>query len=218
VKQQLPLLPGVFTPTTAPRPDLGPGITVVDGAAAELQAALLDAVANVAQGAPFRHWATPTGTMSAAMTNCGRWGWVSDAHGYRYVETDPDSQKPWPPLPALFTTLATECARAAGFPGFLPDACLVNRYAVGARMGLHQDKNERDFTAPIVSVSLGLPATFLWGGDRRNAPVQRFPMVAGDVLVWGGPARLRYHGVAPLKAGAVASGPYRYNLTLRKAG
>jgi alkylated DNA repair protein (DNA oxidative demethylase) len=156
--------------------------------------------------------------MSVALTNCGTYGWVTDRTGYRYDATDPESGKPWPRLPGVFLKLAQNAAASAGFKDFKPDACLVNRYEPGARLSLHQDKNEQDFSAPIVSVSLGIPAVFLWGGLRRvDKPVQ-VQLVHGDVMVWGGPSRLRYHGVLPLKEGNhPLMGGYRINLTFRKA-
>jgi alkylated DNA repair protein (DNA oxidative demethylase) len=162
---------------------------------------------------------TPGGfRMSVAMTNCGTYGWVSDATGYRYNKLDPESGRPWPRMPKVFMNLATDAGCEAGFEGFAPDACLVNRYQPGARLTLHQDKNERDFAAPIVSVSLGLPAVFLFGGTKRSERTVRVPLEHGDVVVWGGPARLRYHGVRPLEAGShPLTGAYRFNLTFRKA-
>jgi DNA oxidative demethylase len=184
-------------------------------AAAELLAALNAVVAL----APFRNMVTPGGyTMSVAMTNCGAAGWVTDLTGYRYTRQDPLSGNPWPPMPALFLSLATRAAAVAGFESFLPDACLVNRYAPGAKLSLHQDKNETDFTAPIVSVSLGLPAKFLFGGRRRNDRVTRVELRHGDIVVWGRAARLAYHGVDTLKDGDhPATGRCRLNLTFRKA-
>jgi len=175
-------------------------------------------VARVAQLAPFRHLTTPGGySMSVAMTNCGRVGWVSDPSGYRYDPVDPDSGARWPPLPEAFLQLAQRAAEEGGFPGYDPDACLINRYATGAKLGMHQDRDEKDAWAPIVSVSLGLPATFLWGGKRRGDPVRRLRLESGDVAVWGGPARFVYHGVAPLKAGDhPLTGAVRINLTFRK--
>ena len=156
--------------------------------------------------------------MSVAMTNCGALGWVSDPTGYRYSELDPDSGLPWPPMPAALESLARRAAAVAGFSRFAPDACLVNRYEPGARLTLHQDKDERDFGEPIVSVSLGVPATFLFGGSRRKDPFVRVPLEHGDVVVWGGPARLRYHGVAPLgRAEHWFAGDLRVNLTFRRA-
>ena len=171
------------------------------------------------QAAPLRHMATPGGLrMSVAMSNCGQLGWVTDARGYRYVRQDPASSEPWPAMPPGLLQLAQDAAQAAGYPGFLPDACLVNRYLPGARMALHQDKDECDFTAPIVSVSLGLPATFLFGGNARSDKAVRIALVHGDVVVWGGADRLRFHGVAPLKDGEHALlGSQRINLTFRKA-
>ncbi len=167
-------------------------------------------------------------SMSVAMTNCGRLGWVTDRSGYRYTERDPLSGRAWAAMPRAFGELATRAAAEAGFGEFAPDACLVNRYEPGARMGLHQDRNEADFGQPIVSVSLGLPATFLWGGAKRRDPVRRLPLRHGDVVVWGGAARLRFHGVAPLGRQAPtfggtpgmhpATGGFRFNLTFRRAG
>ena len=162
---------------------------------------------------------TPGGRkMSVAMSNCGAWGWVSDKQGYRYVSRDPETGQPWPEIPTLLLRMAQTAAAEAGFASFIPDACLVNVYVPGARMSLHQDKDEQDMEAPIVSVSLGLPATFLFGGAERRDQVQRINIEHGDVLVWGGPARLRYHGIAPVKMGDhPLVGERRLNLTLRKA-
>jgi alkylated DNA repair protein (DNA oxidative demethylase) len=201
------------------RESLGPGAVVLRGFAAPVATALLADVHEVAARAPFRHMVTPGGfRMSAAMTNCGALGWVTDRTGYRYATTDPESGKRWPSMPAAFLRLATDAAAQAGFAGFVPDACLVNRYEPGARLTLHQDKNERDFAAPIVSVSLGIPAVFLFGGQSRGDRTLRVPLIHGDVVVWGGPARLRYHGVMPLKEGHhPLVGHHRINLTLRKA-
>ena len=160
---------------------------------------------------------TPGGhRMSVAMTNCGELGWVSERSGYRYARTDPETGSVWPPMPEAFLLLATSAADRAGYPGFEPNACLMNRYEVGTKLSLHQDKNEGDFTKPIVSVSLGLPATFLFGGERRSDPVTRTNLQYGDVAVWGGPSRPRFHGVAPIKRGQhVRLGSVRYNLTFR---
>lgn len=179
---------------------------------------LLEEVARVAQAAPFRHLVTPGGyTMSVAMTNCGRVGWVSDRSGYRYDPADPETGAPWPPMPDAFVDLAVRAAAEAGFPHYDPDACLINRYVAGAKLGLHQDRDEKDAWAPIVSVSLGVPAVFLWGGARRSDPVRRLHVENGDVAVWGGPARFVYHGVAPLKEGQhPLTGATRINLTFRK--
>jgi alkylated DNA repair protein (DNA oxidative demethylase) len=157
--------------------------------------------------------------MSVAMTNCGPLGWVSDRRGYRYDAVDPDTGRPWPAMPAAFRALAARAAEAGGFARFEPDACLVNRYAPGTRLTLHQDRDERDFGAPIVSVSLGLPAVFLFGGDTRGGRPLRIPLRHGDVVVWGGPARLRFHGVAPVEDGVHERlGACRINLTFRRAG
>jgi alkylated DNA repair protein (DNA oxidative demethylase) len=198
---------------------LAPGAVVLHAFALEDEPSLLAALAEVVTAAPLRHMITPGGhTMSVAMTNCGALGWITDRRGYRYDARDPRTGRPWPAMPRAFEGLAARAAAAAGFPGFAPDACLVNRYAAGTKLSLHQDRDERDFGAPIVSVSLGLPATFLFGGAARSAPVQRVPLAHGDVVVWGGPARLFHHGVRPLAAGHHPRlGPYRFNLTLRKA-
>ncbi len=179
---------------------------------------LLEEVARVAGAAPFRHLITPGGhTMSVAMTNCGRVGWVSDRAGYRYDPLDPDTQKPWPAMPGVFLDLAARAAAESGFAGYDPDACLINRYQAGAKLGLHQDRDEKDAWAPIVSVSLGVPAVFLWGGKKRADPVRRMRLDHGDVVVWGGPARFVYHGVAPIKASEhPLTGAARINLTFRK--
>lgn len=176
-------------------------------------------VQAVAAVAPFRTMTVPGGgTMSAAMTNCGTVGWVADATGYRYSPVDPESGAPWPKMPDLFRELAALAAEQAGFSGFVPDACLINRYEPGARMGLHQDRDERDFTQPIVSFSLGMPSAFLWGGPKRRDPVARMTLHSGDVVVWGGSERLFFHGIAPLAKGAhPLTGDCRINLTLRKA-
>lgn len=193
--------------------------TLLRGFALPAVTQLLQGLDAIVQAAPLRHMATPGGLrMSVAMSNCGALGWVTDARGYRYVRQDPASSAPWPAMPPAFLQLAQDAAFAAGYPGFLPDACLVNRYLPGARMALHQDKDECDFTAPIVSVSLGLPATFLFGGDARSDKAVRIALLHGDVVVWGGADRLRFHGVAPLKDGEHALlGSQRINLTFRKA-
>jgi len=181
-------------------------------------AALVEDAQRVAEAAPFRHLVVPGGfTMSVAMTNCGRVGWVSDRTGYRYHPHDPVSGAPWPAIPARFLSLAARAAAEAGFPNYDPDACLINRYTAGAKLGLHQDRDEKDAWSPIVSVSLGLPAIFLWGGKKRGDPVRRMRVENGDVAVWGGPARFVYHGIAPLKAGDhPLTGAARVNLTFRK--
>ncbi len=180
---------------------------------------LQPALADIERAAPFRHLVTPGGfTMSVAMTNCGPLGWTSDRRGYRYAERDPESGLPWPAMPAVFARLAREAAGAAGFDDFAPDACLVNRYVPGARLTLHQDANERDVDAPIVSVSLGMPATFLFGGSKRSDRTSRYPLQHGDVAVWGGEDRMRFHGVLPVKdAPHALLGAQRINLTFRKA-
>lgn len=198
---------------------LGPGTLVLPGFALARADALAAQLGPVVDAAPWRHMVTPGGhPMSVAMTNCGALGWVSDPSGYRYQPADPLGGRPWPPMPPAFRELARAAAEVAGWPGFEPDACLVNRYAPGARLTLHQDRNEADFSAPIVSVSLGVAATFLLGGARRRDPVRRVPLVHGDVMVWGATDRLRHHGVAPLRTGwHECFGACRINLTFRRA-
>ncbi len=197
---------------------LGDGAWILRGFAREQAAALLAGIDQAAREAPFRHLVTPGGrAMSVAMTNCGERGWVSDRRGYRYAACDPVSEARWPPMPASFRTLARHAAHAAGYADFEPDACLINRYVPGARMALHQDRDERDFAAPIVSVSLGLSAIFLFGGIARADKPQRRRLVHGDVVVWGGASRLVFHGVAPLARGEhPLTGSQRLNLTFRK--
>lgn len=191
---------------------------VLRGFVSAASAALVDAAALVAQAAPFRYLVTPGGyTMSVAMTNCGRVGWLSDRNGYRYDPLDPGTAAPWPAMPAAFLDVAARAAAEGGFANYDPDACLINRYTAGTKLGLHQDRDEKDAWSPIVSVSLGLPAVFLWGGKRRGDPVRRLRLESGDVVVWGGPARFVYHGVSPLKEGQHAlTGAARINLTFRK--
>jgi len=195
------------------------GAVLLRGFARPVETELIADLRAIVAQAPFRHMVTPGGhQMSVAMTNCGRIGWVTDRTGYRYDANDPEAAKPWPAMPASFRDLAARAAVQAGFAAFAPDACLVNRYQPGARMSLHQDKDELDFAAPIVSVSLGLPATFLFGGLQRSDKPLRFRLEHGDIAVWGGPARLAFHGVAALADGEHAvMGPQRINLTFRKA-
>lgn len=206
------------TPADA-REALAPGAWVLRGFALAHGDALMREIAKITVTSPFRHLVTPGGkTMSVAMSNCGAVGWFSDRRGYRYTAIDPETGTPWPPMPALFLRLAREAADAAGFGGYAPDVCLINRYDPGTRLTLHQDQDERDHHAPIVSVSLGLPATFLFGGATRKEPQRRVPLVHGDVVVWGGPSRMRYHGVLPIKDGEhPLTGTRRYNLTFRVA-
>ena len=180
---------------------------------------VLAALARIQAAAPFRHMVTPGGfAMSVGLTNCGALGWTTDRRGYRYTRLDPMTEKPWPAMPPALMQLAAAAAAAAGFPGFAPDACLVNRYVPGARLTLHQDRNEKDFDAPIVSVSLGMTATFLFGGLKRADRAAKISLRHGDVAVWGGEDRLRFHGVMPLKGdGHPLLGHERINLTFRKA-
>ncbi|MDH0423335.1 MULTISPECIES: DNA oxidative demethylase AlkB [Delftia] len=199
---------------------IGPQSVVLRGHALPHAAPLLAAVDSVMAQAPLRHLVTPGGfTMSVAMTNCGALGWTSDRRGYRYSAIDPVSGQSWPAMPAVFAQLAGEAAAAAGFEGFAPDACLINQYLPGSRLSLHQDRDERDLDAPIVSVSLGMPATFLFGGLAGADKTARVLLQHGDVVVWGGVDRLRHHGVLPLKDQPhLLLGGRRINLTFRKAG
>ncbi len=201
------------------RERIAEGALLLRGFAGSFESDLIPALREIIAQAPFRHMQTPGGhQMSVAMTNCGDVGWVTDRSGYRYDGLDPVSGKTWPPMPPVFLRLAAQAAGRAGFAGFSPDACLINRYEPGARMSLHQDRDERDFAAPIVSVSLGLPAVFLFGGLKRSDKPQRYRLQHGDVVVWGGPSRLFFHGVAPLADGEHALlGRQRINLTFRKA-
>ncbi|TLX21152.1 DNA oxidative demethylase AlkB [Thermomonas fusca] len=197
---------------------LGPQARVLHGFALPFAEALLAGIDAVLAAAPLRHLVTPGGhVMQVAMSNCGRFGWCSDRRGYRYDPNDPQTARPWPAFPPAFLALAGEAAEAAGFPGYRPDACLLNRYAPGTRLSLHQDRDEDDRVAPIVSVSLGLPATFLFGGFARGDKTVRVPLMHGDVVVWGGADRMRFHGVLPVSPGLhPATGECRLNLTFRK--
>jgi alkylated DNA repair protein (DNA oxidative demethylase) len=197
---------------------LGPGAIVLGGFATPFISDLLADLQAVINAAPLRHLVTPGGyRMSVAMTNCGALGWVADRSGYRYSATDPASGQPWPAMPASFLALARAAASEAGYKNFNPDACLVNHYTPGAKLSLHQDKDELDLAAPIVSVSLGLPAIFLFGGLNRADATRKILLCHGDVVVWGGPSRLAYHGVRPLKNGLHPQlGANRFNLTFRK--
>ena len=210
---------GLFAEDLPTREAIAEGATLLRGFAAESAPKLIDDLAKIVERAPFRHMVTPGGfRMSVAMTNCGQAGWVSDAKGYRYDARDPETGLLWPAMPASFSQMAADAAREAGYPGFQADACLINRYEPGARLTLHQDRNERDYTAPIVSVSLGLPAVFLFGGATRKERPRRMRLESGDIVVWGGATRLAYHGIASLKDGEhPLTGRCRINLTFRKA-
>jgi len=208
-------------PAQPPRTEqIGPQTFVLRGFALPWLEQVLPALRTVLAQAPFRRMVTPGGfTMSVALSNCGEWGWTTDLGGYRYTHADPRTGLPWPELPGCFRDMAAQAAAAAGFEHFQPDACLINRYLPGAKMSLHQDKNEQDYSAPIVSVSLGLPAMFQMGGLRRSDRPLRVALLHGDVMVWGGVDRLRYHGVLTLKPGQhEVMGGQRINFTLRKAG
>jgi DNA oxidative demethylase len=209
----------LFAAPQAPRESLGADALLLRGFARGDACALFEEVQRIAALAPFRHMVTPGGyRMSVEMTNCGAWGWITDRRGYRYAAEDPETSRAWPAMPQLFSDLASRAATEAGFAGIAPDACLINRYTPGARLTLHQDKNERDFAEPIVSISLGLPATFLWGGLTRKERPRRFRLASGDVVVWGGASRLVFHGIDELEAGDdPLTGPCRINLTLRRA-
>ncbi|QNP49906.1 DNA oxidative demethylase AlkB [Diaphorobacter aerolatus] len=199
---------------------LGEEAVLLKGLALADADAMMRDIETITQCAPFRHMVTPGGrAMSVATSSCGDLGWVSDLRGYRYAPTDPESGQPWPAIPERWLRLAMRARELAGFASAGdPDACLINRYAPGARLSLHQDRDERDFGAPIVSVSLGLPAVFLWGGDKRSDPYRTIPLEHGDVLIWGGVDRLRFHGVRPVAQGGSQQAPgFRYNITMRKA-
>ena len=200
------------------REDIADGAVLLRGFARPIEHDLIAAVHAIVAQSPFRRMTTPGGyQMSVAMTNCGERGWITDHTGYRYDAIDPRSDAPWPAMPLVFRNLARRAAEQGGFVGFAPDACLVNRYEAGTRLSLHQDKDELDFSAPIVSVSLGLPAIFLFGGMVRSDRPRRFRLLHGDVVVWGGPSRLAYHGVAPLADGEhTLLGRQRINLTFRR--
>ena len=202
----------------AARLALAPGAFLLRAFARQDDVALLAAVEHVLKQAPLHHMQTPGGyTMSVSTSSCGALGWVSDPHGYRYAARDPVSDQPWPAIPECFLRLAERAASEAGFADFQPEACLINQYVPGAKLSLHQDKDEKDLLAPIVSVSLGLPAIFLFGGTDRKQRPQRYRLAHGDVVVWGGPARLAFHGVAPLEEGDHALlGGRRINLTFRR--
>jgi len=215
--------PSLFDDLPASGPSeewIADGAVVLRGRVLSDAPALWQAVQTVAAAAPWRHMETPGGRqMNIAMTNCGAQGWVSDRHGYRYSTADPVSGEPWPAMPERLRQLASDLAAQAGFEGFEPDACLINLYRPGQRLTLHQDRDEQELRHPIVSLSLGLPATFLFGGLSRSGPQQRITLMHGDAVVWGGAARLRYHGIAPLRDGTHAlTGDCRINLTLRRAG
>jgi len=200
------------------REDIADGAVLLRGFVRPIESELIDAARAIVAQSPFRRMTTPGGhLMSVAMTNCGERGWITDHTGYRYDPVDPRTGAPWPAMPPVLRDLARRAAEQGGFTGFAPDACLVNRYEPGTRLSLHQDKDELDYSAPIVSVSLGLPATFLFGGLARSDKPRRFRLVHGDVVVWGGPSRLAYHGVAPLADGEHALlGRKRINLTFRR--
>ncbi|TLU74336.1 DNA oxidative demethylase AlkB [Lichenicoccus roseus] len=211
------LFAGLGPPLPA-REQLGDGAWLLHGHVLQHEAALFAAALAVAAQSPFRRMATRGGGMlSVAMTNCGKVGWISDARGYRYDRIDPLTGHPWPELPSLFGSVAREAAMAAGYDALAPDACLVNRYEPRTKLSLHQDRDELDLAAPIVSVSLGLAATFLFGGLQRNAPTRKVRVESGDVVVWGGASRLAFHAVAPLAAGEHRlAGACRINLTFRR--
>jgi len=206
-------------PPLPAREEFAAGAVLLRGKALPLEDDILAALQAVTAQAPFRHMVTPGGfVMSVAMTNCGAAGWVTDRTGYRYDAIDPESGRRWPALPEPFLAVAVTAATDAGYPDFVPDACLINRYEPGARLSLHQDKNERDMKQPIVSVSLGLPATFQFGGLKRTDAIRKYALRHGDVAVWGGPSRLCYHGVLALKDGMHDKlGRVRINLTFRGA-
>jgi alkylated DNA repair protein (DNA oxidative demethylase) len=198
---------------------LAPGAVILRRRARDEAELLYQEILAIAAQKPFEHRITPGGyRMSVAMTNCGGFGWTTDSRGYRYSEQDSEQSAKWPAMPERFRSLALDAAREAGFADYNPDACLINRYEPGAKLTLHQDKDEKDLRQPIVSVSLGLPAVFQFGGFERSDTTQRVLLEHGDIVVWGGPSRLRYHGILPLKPGVhPLAGAFRYNLTFRRA-
>lgn len=200
------------------RTELGPGAAILDGFAKDISDQLVQEVIELSSHSPFRHMETRGGKrMSVAMLNCGPLGWVSDRQGYRYTAIDPVTRNSWPSFPSLFLELAERAASEVGFKNFVPDACLINRYCVGSKLSLHQDMDEQDRIAPIVSISLGLPAIFLWGGQTRNDRLARHQLFHGDVVVWGGASRMVFHGIDTLKDGEhPLTGHFRFNLTFRK--
>lgn len=217
----MPATGRLFDETREGKPDerLSEGAVLLHEHATARAESIIEAIRQITAISPFRHLITPGGhKMSVSMTSCGELGWMSDRKGYRYTATDPRTGEPWPAMPATFLELAAEAAERAGYPGYRPDACLINRYRPGAKLSLHQDKDERDYAHPVVSFSLGLTATFLWGGFRRKDKPNRLVLEHGDVLVFGGPDRLRYHGILPLPEGEhPLLGNQRINLTFRKA-
>jgi alkylated DNA repair protein (DNA oxidative demethylase) len=208
-----------LSPSATTNEVIAEGATILRGFTRSNGNQLIDMIARIDALAPFRQMMTPGGyQMSVAMTSCGTLGWMTDRQGYRYTNTDAQTNQPWPSMPQIFRDLARDAAVAGGFPNFSPNSCLINRYAAGSKLSLHQDRDEADMSAPIVSVSLGLPAIFQFGGLARSDPLRRYRLEHGDVVVWGGPARLAYHGIGILKPGLhPLSGGYRYNLTFRKA-
>jgi DNA oxidative demethylase len=218
MKATLPATPAMLLPRAALE-SLGEAAALLPGFAAGHADALPSMLQTLWRQAPLRHMVTPGGArMSVAMSNCGEAGWISDRRGYRYERCDPQTGRPWPPMPPSLRELARRAAAAASFPGFEPDACLINCYAPGTRLSLHQDRDESDLAAPVVSLSCGLPVTFLFGGLSRRDPVRRIPLFHGDMVVWGGPQRLVFHGVAPLTDGQhPLAGRCRINLTFRRA-
>ena len=217
VRSPMDLFDDLPPPPEAALTQIAPGAVLLHGFARATDAVLLQAIESVLQQAPLRYWQTPGGyTMSVAMSNCGPLGWVSNAGGYRYAACDPLSGQPWPTMPVCLMDLAQRAAARAGYANFTPTACLINQYLPGAKLSLHQDKDENDLRAPIVSLSLGLPAVFLFGTPNRKDRIQRYRLVHGDVVVWGGPSRLAYHGVSALADGKHALlGRRLMNLTFR---
>ena len=207
-------------PEQRPRAEqIGEQSWVLHGFALPLIEQILPALDAILAAAPLRHMVTPGGfSMSVGTSSCGEWGWITDRSGYRYSGVDPLNGLPWPQMPNSFAALAHSAAERAGFSGFNADSCLINRYVPGAKMSLHQDKDEKDYAPPIVSLSLGLPAIFLFGGFARSDKTRRIPLLHGDMVVWGGVDRLRYHGVLPIKQGQHPRlGQQRINLTFRVA-
>jgi alkylated DNA repair protein (DNA oxidative demethylase) len=194
--------------------EVHPGAVLMRGLALAEDREFLAAVDGIAAAAPLHQAYTPAGQrMSIMVTDCGD----SRAFANRWTANNPGSPRHWPPMPEVLREFAVYAASRAGFPRFRPDACHINRYQAGNKLGLHQDRHECDLTQPIVSVSFGLQCTFLFGGFERTSPARHILLEHGDVFVWGGPSRMRFHGVQPLKPGShLLTGPYRINLTFRK--
>ncbi|THJ30850.1 DNA oxidative demethylase AlkB [Lampropedia aestuarii] len=198
---------------------LGPQAVVLRQKASPLAAELVARIEDVLQHSPLYQMATPGGKpLSVRTTSCGTHGWSSDPTGYSYVRHHPLTDQAWPEIPAAWSALATEAAQEAGFAQFAPDTCLINQYGLDSKMALHQDRSEQDLRQPVVSISLGMSALFLWGGMQRSDKPAHVLLHHGDMVVWGGVDRLRFHGIKHLTGAPHPQlGAMRYNLTLRRA-